>query len=107
MKTLRTILIYGCAPSALLIVFLKIAGLYPTGILFELAAGVSIGGVSWSILWFPFRVLSSKGLAPFSILIAAAALFDIMILHTILATWFSFAVACMVMVLLFLLELTA
>ncbi len=101
MKNLKANLISCCALSAALIVILKIAGIYPAGVLFELASGVSIGGVSWAVLCFAFRVLSSEGFTPFGALITASALFILVILHTILVTWFSFAAANIVMVLLF------
>lgn len=100
-KNLRTVLVHCCGLTAVLAVFCKAAGIYPAGALFELAAGVSMGGVSWFILGFSFRVLSAKGLTPFSLLISASALLDIVILHSALVTRFSFAAACVVMVLLF------
>ena len=106
MKGLRVNVCHGYALFALLIVLCKAAGVYPAGRLFELAAGVSMGGVSWSILGFSFRVLSAKGLTPFSLLISASALLNIVILYSVLVTRFSLAAACVVMALLFVPELT-
>ena len=86
MKNPKANLISCCALSAALIVILKIAGIYLAGALFELAAGVSIGGVSWIVLCFAFQVLSLEGFTPFSALITASILLVLAILHTTLVT---------------------